>query len=328
MASAVRTFLRPDAPYFAHFFVTERCNLECSYCNVWRKPAPELDLAGAKRVVDRVASMGVGCLSLTGGEPLLRPDLTDLIAHSASHGMYTRVTSNALVGRERYDRLLASPVDAFSLSIDGVGPSRIPYAKVGERNRDTIAYVAARRGAKRMDLSCVVHEANVAEVRALVQWVARELPGIPVFLQPVVTGRSGSFRRADQPHLACVDALAELKRDFPGVVANTSYFNRFAAWAAANPDDHRWGCRAGRQFFDVKPDGRFWICQDIPTGLNVLDDDFPARLRALDTRAIAARCSGCTYSCYLETQKAFEVRNVVEAATRFLRVGGTGGDAP
>jgi MoaA/NifB/PqqE/SkfB family radical SAM enzyme len=319
---AARAVVQRRHPYFAHFFVTERCNLKCSYCDVWRAPARELALADQKRVIDRIAEVGASCLSFTGGEPLLCAGIFELIAHAAGRGLFTRITSNGLVARERYDALLASPVDAFSISIDGLGPSQLPYRKIDPRNRETIQYLAARRGRKRMGLSCTLHESNAAMVEQLVAWVASTLPGLTIFVQSVVIGR-GHLRSAREPVLCTVEVLFALSRRYPGVVDNTSFFNRAAAAAAtAGPGGYHWGCHAGQLFFDVKPDGRFWLCQDVPTELNVLDPDFIRAWRALDPRPLIAACAGCTYSCYLNTQKALELPNLAASASLVARRAG------
>ena len=318
---ALRAVVQRRHPYFAHFFVTERCNLKCSYCEVWRAPARELPLAEQKLVIDRIVEMGASCLSFTGGEPLLCPNLGDLVAHAAARGLFTRVTSNGLVARERYDALLTTPLDAFSISIDGLGPSQLPHRKIDPRNRDTIEYLAARRGRKRMGLSCTLPESNAGSVERLVDWVATTLPGITIFVQPVVTGR-GHFRSSREPALRTVEVLFELARRYPGVVDNPGFFNRAAAEAAGAPNGYRWGCHAGQLFFDVKPDGRFWLCQDVPTDLNVLDPDFLRAWRTLNLRQSIDGCAGCTYACYLNTQKALELPNLAASATLVARRAG------
>ena len=316
----VRAIIQPNAPYCAHFFVTERCNNRCSYCDVWRDPMPELDHAGQMKIVKAISDLGVSCMSFTGGEPLLRRDIYDLLNYSSDLGMFTRVTSNALLPRVYYERLLATRIDAFSLSIDGVGASELPWRKIDPRNQENILYAAEHKGKKTMGLSCTLHAANVNQIRTLVQWVADTVPGIPIFIQPVVTG-SGRFRAPHEERLKTVDVLFELKRDFPGVVDNLGFFNRLAAMAATC-DSFRWGCRAGTFFFDIKPNGDFWICQDIPTNLNILDPDFVSKWRSFDPQPLIETCSGCTYSCYLQMQKGFELKNIATGLGKILQIVG------
>ena len=316
----VQAFFRPHSPYCAHFFVTERCNNKCSYCGVWRNPMPELDYQAQTKIIKAISDLGVSCLSITGGEPLLRRDIYDLLNYSSDQGMYTRVTSNGLMPRESYKRLLMTRIEAFSISIDGVGASEAPWRKIDPRIQESIVYAAEHRGKKRMTLSCLLHAANVDTVRSLVEWVANTAPGIRIFIQPVVTG-TGSFRVEHEERLKTVDVLFDLTRDFPAVVDNLNFFNRCAAEAAAT-DTYRWGCRAGTFFFDIKPNGDFWICQDIPTPLNILDPDFVKKWRSFDPQPLIAACAGCTYSCYLQMQKSFELKNLAAGLGKLLQIAG------
>jgi MoaA/NifB/PqqE/SkfB family radical SAM enzyme len=75
-----------------------------------------------------------------------------------------------------------------------------------------------------------------------------------------------------------------------------------------------WACLAGRMFFDIKPDGAFWLCQDVPTNLNLQDPKFLDKWCALDCRGLAGTCPGCPYSCYVLSQMSFNLSN---AATWF-----------
>lgn len=73
-------------------------------------------------------------------------------------------------------------------------------------------------------------------------------------------------------------------------------------------------------FFDIKPNGDFWICQDHPakSPLNILDPDFPAKYRQADVSHQRA-CSGRAYSCHFVTRKAFEPRNWPQMAVMWLK---------
>lgn len=314
----IRAVLKPHSPYVVHFFVTERCNLKCSYCSVWRNPMPELDTEGQMKIIKAISDLGASGISFTGGEPLLRKDINDLLNFSSDLGMFTRVTSNGLMPRSYYERLLATRLDAFSISIDGLGVSEAPLRKIDPRIQENIMFLSEHHGKKTMNLCCVLHSANINQVKELVEWVASKLPGIRIFIQPVVTG-SGKFRRDDEERLRNVDVLFELSRDYPDVVDNLGFFNQCAA-EAAKSDMYHWGCRAGTFFFDIKPSGDFWICQDIPTPLNILDPEFIKKWRAFDPQLLIDVCPGCTYSCYLEMQKGFELKNIMAGLKKALRI--------
>ncbi len=67
--------LDTDRPLMAHVVVTRRCNLACGYCTEFDATSPPVPLAALKARIDRLAELGTVFVTLTGGEPLLHPDL-------------------------------------------------------------------------------------------------------------------------------------------------------------------------------------------------------------------------------------------------------------
>jgi MoaA/NifB/PqqE/SkfB family radical SAM enzyme len=296
-----------DHPFFAHLFVTERCNLKCRYCEVYKNPCSELDEAGLKEIIDRLAMMGTAILSFTGGEPLLRPDIFRLIEHAKQYGMHTKITSNGTMPRKRYQALIDSGIDAVSISMDGIsGQSTLPYAKMDSRIVDNIMFMHKNRGNKKIFVSTVYYGENRDVIRHMIDYLEKEIPGLEVFVQPVVAGADGAFR--SKPHYEVDMTLLRELENRPSVV-NPRYFNDHCEQYFRRDGRFPWGCKAGRMFFDIKPNGEFWMCQDQPTNLNILDTDFMEKWRAIDTDYMASQCAGCTYSCYVMTQKSFELKH-------------------
>ena len=82
---------------------THRCNLHCVYCSSPLLGTPELEPAVWHGIVDELAQLGCRRVAILGGEPLLRPDVFDLIAHVRTQGMACILTSNGLlVPREKF----------------------------------------------------------------------------------------------------------------------------------------------------------------------------------------------------------------------------------
>ena len=102
---------RPSAPYRMDLAVTYRCNNNCSHCyNARPRAYPELDTAAWKQVLDQLWAVGIPHVVFTGGEPTLRPDLPELIAHAEHNGQITGINTN---GRRLKDAAyLQSLVDA------------------------------------------------------------------------------------------------------------------------------------------------------------------------------------------------------------------------
>jgi MoaA/NifB/PqqE/SkfB family radical SAM enzyme len=292
-----RNLVLKGRPLFGHFYVTQRCNLKCDYCQAWEKmDMKELDTAATCRLVDVLDDIGIGVLSLTGGEPLTRPDIFEVIDHAKARGLYTKITSNGTMPRRDYERLLKTEINQITISLDGIEGNDLPRSKVGPKILETIEWLHQNRGEKAVSIATLLYERNRDQVEGVLDYINGRYPKMGVFVQPVVVG-AGDFRRSNQRKVdpSFLRDKETLAPDY-FIDACVEYYKR---------DRFTWDCQAGTLFFDIKPNGDFWICQDIGTDLNMLDPDFRAKWRALDLDKLRAPCPGCIYSCYYLTQAAF-----------------------
>ena len=295
-----------DHPYFAHLALTHRCNLRCRFCHIQETRFDELDLAGMKQVIDRLDRMGVGVLSISGGgEPLLRNDFAEIIDYAAQKGLYTKLTSNGTMPLSRYQQLLQSRVKEIGISLDGIEGNDLPFSHIGPKILQTLRYLHDNLpAAKQLTINVTVSEANAGKVDEIVAYCAAEFPRAKVWLNPVVTG-NGALRtdeggRPEPTYLRTCRSSNLLTAPF--------YTEGVQEQFRSTVFD--WGCRAGTMFFDIKPNGDFWLCQDTPphTPLNILEPDFFDKLQSADF-SYRRQCSGCTYSCYYVTQNGMKPRN-------------------
>lgn len=110
--------------------VTGRCNRRCHHCYQERR-VDDLATGRLIRLVDEISALGAGMLMIPGGEPLLRPDLEDVIRHASSRSIRTYVATNgSLVTEARARRLKESGLTGCCVGIDVVDP-RSPEARHG-----------------------------------------------------------------------------------------------------------------------------------------------------------------------------------------------------
>ena len=109
--------------------LTFRCNLRCTHCYVNEPPgrrdarARELTAAEIRRITDEVVDRGCLWMLLTGGEPLLRPDLPDIYLHMKRHGLLVTLFTNGTAVTPRIADLLAEwPPLVLEVSIYGSSP--------------------------------------------------------------------------------------------------------------------------------------------------------------------------------------------------------------
>src|SRR5262245_51446424 len=122
----VRGLCSTDNPVLAHLIPIRRCNLSCAYCNEYddySAPVPT-DVLIAR--VDRLAALGTTAVTLSGGEPLLHPELEKVIVRIRKYGILTGLISNGyLMTRQRIRRLNDAGLEYLQISIDNVQPDDV-----------------------------------------------------------------------------------------------------------------------------------------------------------------------------------------------------------
>ncbi|MDB5458011.1 MAG: pyrroloquinoline quinone biosynthesis protein PqqE [Caulobacter sp.] len=154
--------------------LTHRCPLQCAYCsNPLTLDAPKSELGADewKRVLDEAAALGVLQVHFSGGEPVARRDLVELVAHASGRGLYTNIiTSGVLLTEAAMASLLAAGIDHIQLSFqdaevaeaDRLGGYRGGHAKKLE------AAKRIREAGLPLTANFVVHRQNVDRVEAMI----------------------------------------------------------------------------------------------------------------------------------------------------------------
>lgn len=118
-----------DAPFLVALNLTKRCNLACEHCYLDAEilkngSTNELSTSEVKKVIDGIAVVGPECMIvLTGGEPLLRPDIEELSAHASGLGLMVVIGSNGItLNSARVKSLKQAGVAGIGLSVDSLDP--------------------------------------------------------------------------------------------------------------------------------------------------------------------------------------------------------------
>src|SRR5438552_3709078 len=119
-------FLATDHPLLAHLIPIRRCNLACKYCNEYddfSKPVPT-DLMFQR--VNELGALGTSVVTISGGEPLLHPELDEIIGRIRKNGIVAgMITNGYLLVPERIERLNRAGLEWLQISIDNVNPDDV-----------------------------------------------------------------------------------------------------------------------------------------------------------------------------------------------------------
>ncbi len=267
-------------PIHGTLMVTYRCNFNCVMCDMPEKCATrvragveEIGTDRFRAIIGDFARLGVPGLGFTGGEPMLRQDIFELLACTRKHGMITHLNTNGyFLGDVEARRILEVGVDSVNISLDGASAAthdRIRNCR-GAFERATTAVERLHRlrrqqGARlRIKNVAVLDETNIDEAKDLIT-LSRELGAdciefIPRQALSAEDRKEGAA--PDELFLSKVDRLVEYllaaRREGARLENSPAHLRLFRASFAGLPSPVR--CRAGYNSLAVDCYGDVFPC--------------------------------------------------------------------
>jgi MoaA/NifB/PqqE/SkfB family radical SAM enzyme len=126
LREAIRALASTEHPLLAHIIPIRRCNLACEYCNEFDDFSKPVPMETMLRRVDKLAELGTSVITISGGEPLLHPELDGIIGRIRRRGMIAgMITNGYLLMPERIARLNRAGLEWLQISIDNVMPDEV-----------------------------------------------------------------------------------------------------------------------------------------------------------------------------------------------------------
>lgn len=320
-------------PYVVSWNVTYRCNLACEHCYLDAGGRPkvvsgsfadrsELSTEQCYRVIDEIVALAPECLTiLTGGEPLLRRDILEILRYGHARKLWMVVGTNGVRISENLAGILQKEgVRGLSLSLDALDPDlhdKFRMVRGAWRNTVEGAKILNRVGLKFI-LQTTVTTDNAGELEDIAAFAYEEL-GAKVwnlyFLVP--TGR-GEFTSdlTQSEYDSVLETLFKIQQSYssrmlvsakcaPHYVKtlfeqdpNSPFLKSFAGGAG--------GCPAGTQYMGIRPNGEATPCPYLPQfGGNILAQglkeiwNYSELFEAIRQRgALGGRCGACEFSPY------------------------------
>jgi MoaA/NifB/PqqE/SkfB family radical SAM enzyme len=251
IAMIVKGVVSTDHPILVHLIPIRRCNLSCAYCNEYDDHSKPIPVDVIKRRIDLLAGLGTAIVTMSGGEPLLHPELDALIGHMRSRGIIAgMITNGYLLTAERIERLNRAGLDHMQISIDNVMPDDVSKKslKVLDRKLQLLAEHAEFHVNINSVLGGGIHNPDDALV---VGKRAVEL-GFTATVGIIHDGE-GQLKPLGEREREVFFAVKSLEK------SNYSQFNWFQddiAWGRAND----WRCRAGARYLYICEEGLVHYC--------------------------------------------------------------------
>ena len=238
-------------PIQVHIVPMRRCNLACAYCNEFDDVSLPVPLAEMQRRIAHLAALRVSLVTISGGEPLLHPDLDQIIAAIRRGGMLAGLITNGyLLVRERIERLNRAGLDFLQISIDNVQPDEVSKKslKVLDKKLELLA------GFARFDVNInSVLGAGVAQPEDALVIARRAVELGFISTVGIIHDGHGQLRPLNQREAAIYRQVKALgKRSF-------ARYNRFQDNIAGGLPN-RWRCRSGSRYLYICENGLVHYC--------------------------------------------------------------------
>src|SRR4249920_1365363 len=113
-------------PLLAHIIPTRRCNLSCGYCNEYDDFSAPIPTEEMIRRIDRLAYLGTSIITISGGEPLLHPEIEKIISRIRHHGIIAGIITNGyLLTPKKIMALNEAGLEHLQISIDNIQPDDV-----------------------------------------------------------------------------------------------------------------------------------------------------------------------------------------------------------
>jgi MoaA/NifB/PqqE/SkfB family radical SAM enzyme len=246
-----RAVLSTEHPILVTLVVTRRCNLACGYCNEYDHVSQPVSTEALVARVDRLAELGTSIVTISGGEPLLHPELDRVVARIRRRGMVATVITNGFPLTERWIRRLnEAGLDYLQISIDNVRPDATSRKSLDLLDRKLV--LLAETAAFTVNVNIVVGAGVEKPEEALVVAErARRLGFAPTI--GVIHDGHGQLRPLNDRQRAVYRAVRRRSGVGFGLV------DRFET-NLADGKATRWRCRAGSRYFYVDEHGTVHWC--------------------------------------------------------------------
>jgi len=275
-------------PLLAHIIPIRRCNLACTYCNEFddfSKPVPTEEMFAR---IDRLGSFGTSIVTISGGEPLLHPELDAIIGRIRKNGILAGLITNGyLLVRERIERLNRAGLEYLQISIDNVMPDDV--SKKSLKVLDQKLELLAEHAEFHVNINSVLGS-GVKDPEDALRVAHRAVQlGFTSTVGLIHDGNGQLQPLATREREIFEEIMSLGKRSFSRV-------NQFQHNIAAGKEND-WRCRAGARYLYICEDGLVHYCsqQRGYPGIPLAEYSSERRRREFLTKKSCA--PGCTVSC-------------------------------
>lgn len=284
-------------PLAVSWALTFRCNQQCLYCGIWQNQCRELRTPEVLYILEQFKKLGTRWISFTGGEPLLREDIGEIIRYAKKSGIYVSINSNGRLVPEKINQLQGA--DRIKLSLDG--PPEINDRVRGQGSFRAVeeAVRICRESNIYVCLECVLSKDNLKSVDWILDFALAH--HLKVLFQPAIK----KLLWTDKPNPAAaplsgyrqtIKRLIKKKKERAPILNSLAGLRHIYHW----PEPRRIYCSGGLLNFDLEPDGTLLACDRAYRRLSNGPGENTDAKRALRKIRPVRNCRHCWCSSLVE----------------------------
>lgn len=297
--------------------MTGNCNLKCIHCHAFGGDASydELSTEEGKALIDQIAAVGIRSFVFTGGEPLLREDLFELIEYAKSIGFNVFIATNGTLITKEVAKLLNKFNVGVVIGLDAMNPEMHDAIRGVEGAYDAVIEGIENCVAEKLylHLNIVASKPNFDEIERIIDY-GDKIGVYSYFIYRFVPfGRGDEIRDYElgqEEFMTLLDLIRKKQREVSAIIIPVAAPEYWAYMLQTRGIHSKriigllgrffGGCLAGKGMMYIKPNGDVWACPFLPAQVgNVRKDRADTILENLENFFVTAKsgseCEDCEY---------------------------------
>jgi|TARA_B100001971_G_scaffold214075_1_gene249643 MoaA/NifB/PqqE/SkfB family radical SAM enzyme len=317
LKAVIRNKIGTPRPLVAQWEVTFNCNFKCRYCNVWRHDGnkySELSPDQMKKVIDQLDELGIVWITFTGGEPLLKKDLDEVIRYCSQKGIMTFMNENGSLLDHKLPKLKGC-LDAVSLSLDS--PDEKTHDEIrGFKGAFKKVLDSASKSKEHINtiINMTVTSESLKDLEKMA--VLCKKNGLKIMFTPVSVIPNEGFEKTISKDVKLDpkeyhDIVLKLSKKYGNVVFFKPYMNLIKNGGISK---NNFVCKSSKIMLNIKPNGDIvYPCGYFPI------KKFSTKNTSIKSIINSSKefhgkyfdfCEGCTLACFLTPSLATD--NIIE----------------
>lgn len=309
--------LRRRLPLYVQFVVTNSCNQRCSYCNIPNLGGKDLSLEEITGLIGQLRRLGTRRVVLLGGEPLVRPDIGEIIRLMKRQGMFVGMVTNGWFVPSRIDEI--RQLDTIAVSLDGAEPENDAVRGEGSFKKAVEALEAISAAGMARFLSSTIVRSNLASLDTILELADRFRCKAIINLayhSNLISCQAAPLLAPDEAGRRILEQILLRKRKRAPILLSEGTYRYLLNWPDLSEDricdparplpPRSPECQAGKYFCYIDAGGDMSPCAlwagDFKA-LNVVRDG----ARAAWENCRGHGCRACSVACFVDYNSIFSL---------------------